>query len=271
MHCTSCGAQVKDSAKFCPSCGQAIGNAPAAPAPPPPASAPQPDGYPPSPQGYAPQPGNYPLPPQTGGYPPPPQGVAQGMSQGGAYPPSPASAPQGYAPQTSGYPPPPQGAAQGMPHGAYLQIGYASGTPNYAQHFAQYGYPPTYSADNGWGPAGGIEGKIFFFKGRINRKKYWIASLLVTVAEWIILGILSIISAVSHSEGLSIIVGLLIFLVYIGVMIIGISLSIRRWHDLDKSGWWTLSNFLVLPAIYMAFAEGTRGPNQYGPDPLQTP
>lgn len=50
-------------------------------------------------------------------------------------------------------------------------------------------------------------------------------------------------------------------------------LMIRRLHDLNRSGWWFLIilipyvNFLLL--IAALFIKGTKGPNKYGPDPLQ--
>ena len=51
-----------------------------------------------------------------------------------------------------------------------------------------------------------------------------------------------------------------------------LTLIIRRWHDLGKSGWFTLLllipllNFLVM--LYLWFVRGTAGPNTYGEDPL---
>ena len=55
---------------------------------------------------------------------------------------------------------------------------------------------------------------------------------------------------------------------YLVLMYSGICISIRRWHDLNKSGWFVLSEFLILPVFYLWFAKGTEGPNKYGPDPL---
>ena len=47
----------------------------------------------------------------------------------------------------------------------------------------------------------------------------------------------------------------------------------KRWHDRDKSGWWTLIGLVpFIGAIWLlvecGILEGTRGPNSYGPDPL---
>jgi uncharacterized membrane protein YhaH (DUF805 family) len=47
----------------------------------------------------------------------------------------------------------------------------------------------------------------------------------------------------------------------------------KRWHDLDKSGWWTLIALvpfigIVWFTIEIGILAGTQGANQYGPDPL---
>ena len=48
---------------------------------------------------------------------------------------------------------------------------------------------------------------------------------------------------------------------------------IRRFHDLGKSGWYVLT--LIIPLIdigvilYLLFAPGTAGANEYGDDPLE--
>ena len=42
--------------------------------------------------------------------------------------------------------------------------------------------------------------------------------------------------------------------------------SIRRLHDMGKSGWWTIA--FLLPFVWlMALSKGQNGPNEYGPDP----
>ena len=47
----------------------------------------------------------------------------------------------------------------------------------------------------------------------------------------------------------------------------------KRWHDHNKSGWWTLIALVpFIGAIWLivelGILEGNRGANQYGPDPL---
>ncbi len=52
----------------------------------------------------------------------------------------------------------------------------------------------------------------------------------------------------------------------------GIMLSIRRLHDLNKSGWFLLLSLVplvnIIFAFYMWLAPGTNGWNDYGEDPL---
>jgi uncharacterized membrane protein YhaH (DUF805 family) len=68
-----------------------------------------------------------------------------------------------------------------------------------------------------------------------------------------------------EAEGLSIILGILQYWV-------AIAASVKRWHDLDKSGWWILINFIpciggLWALIETGFFRGTIGDNHYGPDP----
>jgi uncharacterized membrane protein YhaH (DUF805 family) len=50
--------------------------------------------------------------------------------------------------------------------------------------------------------------------------------------------------------------------------------QIRRWHDMDKSGFWCFINWLpiigpIWALIELGLQRGTEGPNGYGEDPLQ--
>lgn len=69
---------------------------------------------------------------------------------------------------------------------------------------------------------------------------------------------------------------LAIFLFGIATVVIfycNISLTVRRWHDLNRSGWWTVALFIpwvdLVVGLYLIFAPGTSGANDYGEDPLK--
>jgi uncharacterized membrane protein YhaH (DUF805 family) len=53
------------------------------------------------------------------------------------------------------------------------------------------------------------------------------------------------------------------------------SLYIRRWHDLGKSGWYSLLNFVPLVSlivlIYLFFAKGEEATNAYGVSDIGKP
>ncbi|MFT8243510.1 DUF805 domain-containing protein [Roseomonas sp. BN140053] len=56
----------------------------------------------------------------------------------------------------------------------------------------------------------------------------------------------------------------------------GLAGMTRRWHDRGRSGWWNL--LVLVPVIgwiwlfiSLGCRDGTRGPNRYGPDPLERP
>jgi uncharacterized membrane protein YhaH (DUF805 family) len=52
------------------------------------------------------------------------------------------------------------------------------------------------------------------------------------------------------------------------------AVSIRRLHDINRTGYWVLIAFTVvgiLLLIYWACLKGTDGDNDFGPDPLRSP
>ena len=55
------------------------------------------------------------------------------------------------------------------------------------------------------------------------------------------------------------------------VMIAGLTLSVRRLHDIDRSGWWTLIPLTIIGIfvlIYWFCKRGDEGENRFGADPL---
>ena len=106
---------------------------------------------------------------------------------------------------------------------------------------------------------------FFSFEGRINRAKFWLGIVIL----WAVVWVLAIIAAAAGS-------GFLWWLVSILTVVIiwpSLALSIKRWHDRNKSGWWVLIGLVPIigglwALIETGFLPGTIGPNEYGLDPL---
>lgn len=113
------------------------------------------------------------------------------------------------------------------------------------------------------------------FSGRSRRKEYWsffLLNMLIGLGVWTLLAVLFI-AGLSESAMMAIMtpVFLLYGLVALAFLIPGIAVTIRRLHDIDRSGWSILLGLIPLVGaiILLIFycTEGTAGPNQYGPDP----
>lgn len=112
--------------------------------------------------------------------------------------------------------------------------------------------------------------KYGIFAGRARRKEYWVF-LIVTViigfiADWIDhrLGI-----AGRYIYGLY---GPVYFFYIIAVFLPTFAVTVRRLHDLNKSGYWALIYLIPVMGwiwlfIMLSF-RGTKGANRFGPDPL---
>lgn len=69
--------------------------------------------------------------------------------------------------------------------------------------------------------------------------------------------------------------GPLTLLFTLAVLIPSIAVAVRRLHDSDRSGWWILLVFVpvlgMLILLVFMIIGGTRGPNRFGPDPVERP
>ena len=125
---------------------------------------------------------------------------------------------------------------------------------------------------------------LFSFKGRINRKKWWLARLLligIMVGVFFVLGVLSSLlvspffgdgGVISDIGGMGLMETLIIYSI-ITYLIAGLAINAKRWHDRDRSAWWILIEFIPILNIW-AFVElgclkGTYGQNRFGSDPLE--
>ena len=95
--------------------------------------------------------------------------------------------------------------------------------------------------------------KFADFSGRARRKEYW----MFVLGNVIIALILGVIGGIIGTRLLSNIFSLV-------SLVPSIAAIVRRMHDVDKSGWFCL---IPIYNLVLACTEGTRGNNQYGPDP----
>ena len=109
--------------------------------------------------------------------------------------------------------------------------------------------------------------KYAVFSGRSRRKEYWyfvLFSLVVSLA-------LSAVDALLGTFPSSANVGLLGGIYGLAVLIPSIAVSVRRLHDIDRTGWWVLISLVpVIGSIVLlvfAVLDGTPGQNRFGPNP----
>ncbi len=102
------------------------------------------------------------------------------------------------------------------------------------------------------------------FKDRALRSEYWywvLFAILVGIISGVLDGILF--SGDPPAFSINTLTSLALFLP-------GIAVSVRRLHDVDRSGWWLLIGFTIIgiiPLLYWYCIPGTDGANTYGPSP----
>ena len=115
------------------------------------------------------------------------------------------------------------------------------------------------------------------FEGRSTRSEFWWPALLHNIIFWglfIVLAVWFVVSmdeAGNPSDASSVAFGvwmMLFFLYYVASFLPWMSVTVRRFHDQDMSGWMWLIN-LVFSAVVLVFMciEGTKGPNKFGEHP----
>ena len=109
----------------------------------------------------------------------------------------------------------------------------------------------------------GVLKKYKEFSGRARRREYWMFYLAICI-------VMAVLSILSQIPVVGMLFAIVSGLVGLAILVPGIAVGIRRLHDTNRSGWWLLlcltgiGSFIVL---YFTVQEGTKGENQYGPDP----
>ena len=104
--------------------------------------------------------------------------------------------------------------------------------------------------------------------GRASRSEFWYFQLFLVVLYTISQFIDSAVLGTGLGE-----TGLVYMVVALGTLLPAICATVRRLHDVNKSGWWILLMFTcigIIPLIIWWATKGTSGSNEHGDDPLAT-
>jgi uncharacterized membrane protein YhaH (DUF805 family) len=111
----------------------------------------------------------------------------------------------------------------------------------------------------------------FKFSGRARRSEYWWFNIFWFVVPLIVL-FFAVVFGLRSSLGTAISAFLVAF--YLLSVIPALSVSVRRLHDVDRSGWWLLLGLVPFGSIFLLYwslLDSQEGPNKYGPDPKGRP
>lgn len=106
---------------------------------------------------------------------------------------------------------------------------------------------------------------LFSFNGRAARLQWW----CVTVSLLIVASIIDALFDLPATEDIAAVVAIP-FIVAMCWMLSAV--SVRRWHDLGKSGWWVLIHAIPVAGPFIVigangFMRGETEPNRFGPPP----
>jgi uncharacterized membrane protein YhaH (DUF805 family) len=110
------------------------------------------------------------------------------------------------------------------------------------------------------------------FNGRARRKEYWMFSLFNVLFALVALVLDRIFGTII--VGTFAYYGLFYILYILAVFMPGLGVSVRRLHDVGKSGWFLLINLIpivgVIWFLVLLCMDGDPFPNQYGANPKAT-
>lgn len=108
---------------------------------------------------------------------------------------------------------------------------------------------------------------IFMIKGRITRRNF--------IRDFVIgyfLFFLGAFSLAFQDSGFSLILTLVSLSFIVLSLILLIPSTVKRLHDRDRSGWWTLLGFIPFINLWLFIEcvgmKGTPGENRFGPNPF---
>jgi uncharacterized membrane protein YhaH (DUF805 family) len=118
---------------------------------------------------------------------------------------------------------------------------------------------------------------LFSLDGRVSRAPYWLVLLAVLFIDSAAFGAIGGFELFDgdtmavERKGVSRFWALLVVLLSLWL---GLVVTVKRWHDRNKSGRWVLLNLVPVVGwlwtlVECGFLKGTTGPNRFGQDPLR--
>jgi uncharacterized membrane protein YhaH (DUF805 family) len=109
--------------------------------------------------------------------------------------------------------------------------------------------------------------KYAVFSGRSRRSEYWYFILFYFIIYIALAFVDRVAGTFDPKSG----IGLLTAIFALALLIPSLSVSVRRLHDTDRSGWWLLIGFIPLIGaivLIVFFAQDSgAGTNRFGPNP----
>jgi uncharacterized membrane protein YhaH (DUF805 family) len=112
-------------------------------------------------------------------------------------------------------------------------------------------------------------GALFTTRGRLSRRQYVIATLVILLITYAFAFAIGFASGVSGGDAQNAgMWGMIVGLVGCALQAL---LAVRRFHDLGKPGWhfWLLliPFYNIYLSLMLCFTKGSSSPNEYGPAP----
>ncbi len=112
--------------------------------------------------------------------------------------------------------------------------------------------------------------KYAVFEGRARRKEYWLFVLFNFIIEVVLAIIDNVIGTAFNNNSYY---GWLTMIYALAVIIPTWAVTVRRLHDVGKSGWWIFISLVPLIGgfwlLYLEVSDSQPGENQYGPNPKE--
>ncbi len=112
-----------------------------------------------------------------------------------------------------------------------------------------------------------ITHKYTDFSGRARRAEYWMFTLIYSIIRIVLV----IISLMIENETAYLVIRMIDAIFSLAIIIPTISITVRRLHDIGKSGYWYFISFITLIGgiwmLILLVTDSDYGTNEWGPNP----